>query len=131
MSEESLFVEAPYVEIESCKIVAQTDMPKHSLWERSRDMNGLTLTLRRTRNVPKNEGVKITYATELVLCGKTLPLAPMSNESNADWLVDRWVKTLSPILDKYESAGFIAPPTEINDGDSFIRAAVLNKKEKH
>lgn len=104
-------------------------MAKHKLWSVTLNLRpNVPLELRRTRNVPATG--KDSYLTELECCGKTLALAPMKNGANAEWLLGQWVKTLDPILAKYELKPTYTKPTTIDSPESFIQAVVASDKYK-
>ena len=92
----------------------------------------MPLTLKRIQNYTTDGGIT-GYSTVIECCGKELPVAHVQNEANAAFLVNGWVKTLDPILDKYELGAFATKPKTVNDADSFIRAVVTSEtyKEKY
>ena len=115
------------------------------IWKRSKDLRpNLPVTIRRVKNYTATQshkdesGVEIIdklgtesgFQTELEILGKILPVAPCKLESNGDWLVAGWIKALSPLMDKYETASFVEKPKTITDADSLIRAVVTSEKYK-
>lgn len=129
LSEPSLFAEALNVETRLLKTAVLTEGEdiKYILWERSVELRpGTILRVSRTRNVAASGD---TYRTELV-CGKVvMALASMSNEGNAQWLLDNWKITINKALAKYSETSIAMKIDSPKNAEDFAKAILLNHRE--